>query len=876
MKKALLIAEKPDMRKKIKAVYEKYGHEDDIRFESFLGHIVRLKEPHEYKELWEKWDLAELPMIPESFEYIPDEKKMKKYKELRDEIKTGNYDYIINACDSGREGQAVAWNFLDYVGIKIPVKRLWLNDLTEQKIKEALENLIDEQEDWLVNMTKASKLRGYFDWGVGMNFTRTATLVAKQKINLGRVMTPTLKMIVDRELEIKYFKPKDFWEIECDFGKYKGIYFFQNEDGKDTTQIFDKEKVDCIEKELGPTVIITSMNEERVEKKTPKLHSLVYLQNECNKVFGYTMAQTLEIAQSLYEKQYISYPRTDSEYLTQSIASEFKDILSTIGNIPELESIVSEVLGQPGRIDDVSKNKRYVDDAKVSDHYAIIVTKMVPDLTKLTPQERNVYMLIAKRVLAIFMNPMVTKKTTIITENKGYKFKTTGSVLVDMGYRILYKADFDNDMIPDVSEGESLKNEGVEVLAKKTGPPVRLVDATLNDLMEHSGKLVEDKELKDVMNKAKGIGTPATRYQIVDKLVALKMIERKSKSFYATDYGISVIDQLKGQDIVSVDLTAKWEQKLRQIEACEYSPEKFYDEMIEYIKNTTEEMKQMKIDVKSSKKIVGVCPMCGKDVLEGANYFVCSGYSKDDNGCKLAIGKTMWGAKIPVSEVKKLLIGKETKEFSFKLEKDGVKKEWKSALYYDVVAKKIAFPKRERNEVGKCPGCGAKVIEGKGYYLCENYKKTCEVILPKKFLGASFTAYEVGQLLDGKESKEKSFKMEKEGEIKQWKSKVYYDLKEKRLMFPKFEREEICKCPKCEGTVIGGKGYYLCSNYKKSCSVIIPKVYSGANISKDEVKSLLNGETLGEKTFKWNSGKTGTAKLKYGEKLEFVFDRSAE
>lgn len=872
MKKALLIAEKPDMMLKIKAVYDKYGYKDKIVFKSFVGHVVALREPHEYKESWAKWDLNELPMIPEKFKYKPDKSKLKVYKELKEEIDKGNYDYIINSCDSGREGSHIFWAAITCMGgVSVPVKRLWLNDLTDKKIKEALENLRDEEEDWLKNLRSASQLRGYFDWGIGMNFTRAITLVANQKINVGRVMTPTLKMIVDRENSIKNFTPKDFWEIESDFGKYKGVYFYKLEDGKDTTQIFNKEEVENIKGLLGGKAVIETVTEERVEKKPPKLHSLDGLQKECNKLFGYTMSETLEIAQSLYEKQYISYPRTDSEYLTKSIALEFENILNVIGNVKDLSNEVDKILNNPSRIEEVSKNKRYVNDSKVSDHYAIIVTDSVPNLNNLTDKEKNVYITIAKRVLSIFMNPMATNKTTIITDNNGKKFKTVGNVLVDLGYQALYKSDFKDAIIPKVEEGEMLEVHGIEILAKKTSPPQRLDDGSLNDLMKWSGKLVEDKELKDVMNKAQGIGTPATRAGIVEKLVTLKMIERKGKSFYATDYGMSIIEQLEGQDISSVELTAKWEQKLSQIEVGEYSADAFYEEMVKYISETTENMKNMKVTIKSSKKIIGTCPNCGKDVIEGSKYYVCSGYSKEGNGCNLVIGKVMWGAKIPASEVKKLLEGKVTKEFQFKMEKDGVKKEWKTSLIYDNENKKLSFPKRENVKISDCPVCGGSIVEGKDYYLCSNYKKTCEVILPKKYLGASFSKQEIVSLLSGGESKEKSFKMEKDGQVKKWSSKVYYDLKERRIMFPKFEKKEVCKCSKCGGSIIMGKDYYLCSNYKKTCEVIIPKTYSGATITETEVVSLLEGRTLEEKKFKWKSGKEGNARLKYTGKLEFVF-----
>lgn len=871
-KRALLIAEKPDLMRKIKAVYDKYGHEDHITFKHFVGHIVRLKEPGEYKQDWKEWNIEQLPMIPEKFEYVPDKSKLDVYKDIKKEIETGEYDYLINGCDSGREGQAIYWNCIQGLNKNIPTKRLWLNDLTEKKIKEGLDNLIDETEPWLENMTKASQLRGYFDWGVGMNFTRCVSLVGGQKVNLGRVMTPTLKMVVDRELEIKNFVPKDFWEVECNFGKYKGLYVYENSDGEETTQIWDKDKGSSIVNSLDSVGLIESIVDEKVVKNPPELYSLANLQNEANKVYGYTMSETLEIAQGLYEKQYISYPRTDSAHVTSAVSKEFEGLLNVVKNIPELALDVQKVLNTTGRVEEVSKKKKYVDDSKVSDHYAIIVTDVVPNLENLSEKEKNVYILVAKRFLSIFMNPMTSSKTTIITRVGDKKFKTVGKMLIDLGYRALYNYKFESDVISGIKEGDRLNIVESNLISKKTTAPARLVDATLNNLMENAGRLLKDEELKEVIKTAKGIGTPATRAQIVEKLVQLKMIERRKKSFYATDYGINIIEQLSEFDITSVELTAKWEQKLSKIEACEYNADVFYKEMVEYIERTTKEIKEKDISFTSSKKVLGDCPNCTGQVIEGKKYYVCSNYKKEGIECNFAVGKVMWGSKISSSEVIKLLKGKETKEFNFKIEKDGVTKQWKSALFYDKTNKKLAFPVKERASVCSCPVCGGDVIEGKDYYLCEKYKNGCELILPKKYLKASLSKSDIVNLLSGKETKEKTLEINKNGEVRKWKGKLRFDVKGNKFVFPKSEKKIIAECPKCSKKIIEGKGYYLCEGYKDTCEVIIPKIYSNGIITAKDVADMMSGKETRDIQFKWKSGKTGTAKLKYTNKLEFVFN----
>lgn len=869
-KRALLIAEKPDAMKKFKAVYDKYGHEDTIVFKSLSGHVVKLKEPGAYKEEWGTWNLNQLPMIPDKFEYEVDRKKSQYFKEVRDEIMSGSYDYIINAMDGGREGENIYNSTISTIGCNIPEKRLWVNSLTEEEINRALNNLIDGNEEWLVKMKRASQLRSYFDWGIGMNFSRAITLKANSQVNIGRVMTPVLKMIVDREFSISNFKPVDFWEVEAEFNGYKGIYVNELEDGSLESRILSKSEAERIHEVSNGQGEVKHVIKEEVVKRAPRLYSLSDLQNDANDKFGYTLAETLEITQSLYEKQFLSYPRTDSSYVTESIASEFGVILESIKSVKSLSGIVDEVLNDKELIKKVSKNTKYVNDKKVSDHYAIIVTNVAPNLNDLSGKEKNIYTLVAKRLLSIFLNPMRVNKTMIISEVNNLKFKSTGKELIDLGYKKLYADSMNDVLLPEVSEGMSVECINSEIIQKKTSPPERLTDRSVNELMENSGKLVEDKELKEILKEAKGIGTPATRDQILEKLIKLNMVERKKKSFYATEYGIEVIDILKDYDVASVEMTAVWEQKLRMIENCTYDPDVFYEEMVDYIKKVTEEMKSKDISMRHDSKTIGSCPKCGKDVVETKKYYLCSDYSNDKK-CDFVIGKEMWGAKISKSEAIKILSGKETKEYSFKMNKNGQVKEWKSSLIYDSKEGRISFPKRETVSVCKCPKCGNDVVEGKGYYLCKEYKKSCDVIVPKTYLGAKINKSEVKTLLMSEPIKEREFKHESKGQVKKWKAKVKLDLKNMKFLFISEESKVAGKCPKCGNDVVEGKSYYLCREYKKTCDVIIPKEFRGANISIEDARIMLSGGTTGEKELTWKSGEKGKVKLRYVGKIEFVF-----
>lgn len=785
MAKALLIAEKPSLMREVMAVYNKFGHRDTIIFKSFAGHTMTLQDPEGYKEEWGgRWDFNVLPMIPDKFIYKPTKDKMDMYKSIRDEIKNGGYDYIINCCDPGREGQLIMFSFYDAIGCKLPVKRMWHKDLTEAELKRALDNLRDENEPSLKNMTIASKYRAYFDWLIGLNGTRAVSLVSNETIRVGRVMTPVLRIIVDRELELKNFVPKDFWEIEGNFGKYKGIYF--DEENENQTKFMDKSKAEKLIKSFGEKGTVIRVDKKKETKYAPSLHSLQELSNEANRVFGYTMAETLAIAQSLYEKKILSYPRTDSAFLTTAIAKEFKKPLKSILSVPELKDIASSVMSNDKILQVVGKNKKYVDDSKVSDHNAIIPTGVDVDLHKLSEKEKNIFTLVCKRFLSIFLPPMVSNKTTIITDNNGHKFNTVGSVLVDIGYMKLYSYKNNDNVLPDIKKGEVLDFKGAKLIAKKTSPPSRYNDETLGKAMENAGRFVEDEELSNVLKEAKGLGTPATRGSIVEKLVSLNMVERKKKSFYATDFGISIIDGLRGKDITLPELTATWEQKLTGIERGEYSPNDFYNEMLSYVKEMIDDFKKTKFSISNigDREVLGTCPKCGKKVFVGKDYYMCEGYKKD---CDFIIPILMFGAKVSKTEVKKILTGKETKEFEFKKGS----KEWKAKLVYDKDEKRVIYAKRGNS----------------------NSKGSGEVI--------------------GK-----------------------------------------CPNPNCTGSIKDNGNYYLCDHYKNPCHVIIPKIFSGSEITKADVVLMINGRETIEKKFTWKSGKTGTAKLKYTDKIEFVFNNS--
>lgn len=745
MAKALLIAEKPSLERDLVNAYKnnKNLFEDEIDFDHFVGHTMSLKGPGELNPEWEKWSLSNLPIIPDKFEYKVSDDKKKIFNGLKKKIEKGGYDYLINGCDSGREGQAIFHTFYRYIDCKLPVKRIWHNDTTEEELLRALTNLRDDlNEPALYNMTEASILRAEFDWLIGMNYSPAYTLRANtgKAIGVGRVMTPTLAIIVNRELEIRNFVPKDFYELDADFGIYSGKYFNEVEDKEvnrfDTMEDVNKIKNSLDKSEGSSKIILTK--KEKSNKYAPKLHNLAEIQSEAGKTHKYSAKKTLEVVQSLYEKKLLSYPRTDSNHLTEAMVKDFPKMLGCLKSITGLGEHVDKVLGDKSRLASVGKNKKYVDDAKVSDHYAITPTGVVPNLGKLTDEEVNVYTLVAKRFLAIFLDPQVTENSTIITENAGHKFKTKGTILVDKGYTVLYGTTVSDKLLPVVNEGDSITLKKTSILSKKTNPPERYVDGPFSMVMANVARMVENEELKEVLKEAEGIGTPATRHTIIEKLLASKTVMKKKDTFYATDYGISIINGLRGQEIILPELTAIWESKLTQIEKCVYSPEDFKKEMIEYIKEKTEEMKNMTVNIEGAenqnkKPSIGKCPKCGKDIIEGKKGFGCSGYKE---GCDFAVWKESnfyKDKKIGVKEMKALLKG--------------------SAIFGNLkLNKEHKLEYEKKDSAGKCPKCGKDIMENSKAFGCSGYKEGCKFTIWKEskfYKDKKIGAKEMKALLNG-------------------------------------------------------------------------------------------------------------------------------
>lgn len=673
MAKLLLIAEKPSVMRDIQRVYSKMkNYEHELVFGSFVGHVVGSAMPSYYDEKYQRWNKEDLPIIPEKTVYLPSPKTKDVFNDLKKKIKDKSLDGVISATDAGREGELIYLAFDDTVGNKLPVYRYWASDSTDESVEKALRNLIEPNDINIKRLGDSSRLRADFDWLIGMNYTRALSLATNKKFSVGRVQTPTLAMIVERDLERKNFVPKDFYEVLANFGGYSGVWV-----DEDNNRRFDKIEdakavVADIENEKTGTVK-TVTKRDKIDN-APTLHSLLELQKEAGKVYGYTASKVLDIAQVLYEeKKLITYPRTDSRHLPLAIAKDIKKHLTALVNLPDVGSFAKDILKNEPLIEKTMNMKKYVDDKKVTDHHAILPTNIAASLGGLTPDQMNIYLLIVRRLLAIFMPPEKRSETTIITSVKKHNFFTRGNIIVDKGYKVLYENVGKSKKeveLPNVKEGDTVSLDSIDMLSKKTTPPKAFDDPDLLIAMSNIGNSIEEKDLKDVLKDVAGIGTSATRGAIIENLITKNLVARKGKTLEATDEGILLIKTLGERDIVSPLLTAQWESKLRDVENGDLTYDEFKKDMRKYIATGVSELLDNIKPLASAQSygsseavVVGKCMKCDGDVIDANKLYKCTNnvYKKADS-CDFIIWKNVFGTNITKTDVKALLAGKQTKE----------------------------------------------------------------------------------------------------------------------------------------------------------------------------------------------------------------------
>lgn len=666
MAKTLVIAEKPsvgrDLTAALPGTFEK--HEGYLESAGYVitwavGHLVELVEPEDYDERWKKWRMADLPIVPDAFRLrARDAKSKKQFAVIRRQLGRDDVDLVVNACDAGREGELIFAYTYEAANARKPVKRLWLNAMTKRAIREAFERLRPGVE--MEPLEEAARSRSEADWLVGMNATRAATIRLRAAfdgaVSLGRVQTPTLALVARREEEIRAFEPEPYWLVEARFAAtgerlYNGRYL----GGK---RLPEEEASSIANLCAGQPGEITKLEQKRERERPQLLYDLTSLQRHANTLYGFSARRTLAAAQKLYEeKKAITYPRTSSRFLSSELVEEIHPTVELVGRQREYKAAAEYVLG----LEQLPLG-RVVNDAKVTDHHAIVPTRSEHDPEKMGGDEHKIYDLVAKRFLAVFHPEAVFERTRVETTVVDHVFRTSGRVLVEAGWRAVYGEEVaqqraqDDDSggdqeLPRLQQGERVETLSVDALRKETKPPRRFTDASLLAAMETAGKEIEEPDLREAM-KDSGIGTPATRAAIIERLIDVGYLEREGRALQATEKGVQVIRLLGEHPLTSPELTGDWEHRLGLIEQGSDSRPEFMSDIVKFTTETVAELDKLK-GVRIERANLGPCPVCGKDVIENRKGYSC--WSKDDPGCGFVIWKQKAGKTLPQSVVKELM-----------------------------------------------------------------------------------------------------------------------------------------------------------------------------------------------------------------------------
>ncbi len=678
--KTLIIAEKPSVARDIVGAlpgsfdeHKNFYESDDYVVTFAVGHLLELSDPEDYDPAWKSWKLDNLPIIPDEFKVRPRDKKSATQLNLIHKLlKRKDVDRVVNACDAGREGELIFTHIYETSETGKPVDRLWINSMTKAAIRDGFEKL--RPADQLEPLRDAARSRSEADWLVGMNATRAATTRrgwGAGVVSLGRVQTPTLAMMVKREREIQAFTPEPYWLVHATFDpRYNGLWFEGDE-----TRLKDGKRADeIVENVIGKTGRVESVERKEQSERAPLLYDLTALQRDANRRFGFSARRTLSAAQSLYEgKKAITYPRTNSRWLSGDLVPQLKPTAETLVPIPDYERGARFVLGL-----DQLPLARVVNDTKVDDHHAIIPTDIAHDVSAFTPDERRIFDLVARRFLAVFHPPARYARTTVVTEVEGERFRTRGKVTLEAGWRRVYgvevadpaKQDEDAEgegELPELKQGQEVRCAQAEAEAKETKPPPRYTEATLLSSMETAGKLVDDEELREAM-KERGLGTPATRAEIIETLIRREYIERAGKDLQPTPKGMSVVTMLEEHPITSAELTGDWEKQLSDIEHGNGARSAFMDGIAGFAKTTVEQIASLPDDkIKVERVELGLCPKCGAEtgeiLKENSRAYGCTSWkSREEPGCGFVIWKRVAGRTLTPEIARQLLADGRTTE----------------------------------------------------------------------------------------------------------------------------------------------------------------------------------------------------------------------
>ncbi len=710
MSKTLVIAEKPSVGRDLARVLpgpfakqEGYLDGPDYVITWAVGHLVQLADPDEYDAKYKRWRMPDLPIVPSKFKLVVrDERSRKQMSVVTSQLGREDVEKVVNACDAGREGELIFAYLYEKAKSKKPVQRLWLNSMTTAAMKSAFESL-RPSEDYAL-LEQAARSRSEADWIVGMNATRAATIRLKSSfdgaVSLGRVQTPTLAIVARREEEIKAFVPEPYWLVDARFdagiaagggaggdlggdgspddGSSRGgaeasrVYGGRFHAGAKPRLATEEEALAIVAACQGRQGTITKLDKKEQRERAPMLYDLTTLQREANTRYGFSARRTLAAAQRLYEEhKALTYPRTNSRYLTTDMVEEIKPTAELVGGQKEYAKAAAYVTGL-----DVLPLARVVNDEKVSDHHAIIPTRAEHGVDRMGDDDKRVYDMVVRRFLAVFHPEAVFENTRVETtivpagaqsggeKGVGHVFRTRGKLLLVPGWRGVYgevpseaKSAAEEDegadqQLPKLNDGEVVQTLEIASERKETKPPRRYSDASLLGAMETAGKLVEDDELREAM-KESGIGTPATRAAIIERLIQVGYIERDARALVATEKGLNVIRLLGEHALTSPDMTGQWEHRLDKIERGEDSREKFMGDIAGFAELTVKELDEKLKDVRIPRANLGPCPICGHDIKENRKGYSC--WARDDPGCGFVIWKGKSGKQLPVAIAKELI-----------------------------------------------------------------------------------------------------------------------------------------------------------------------------------------------------------------------------
>ena len=779
--KVLVIAEKSvasDIAKVLGGMTREkdYFEGDKYVVSSAVGHLLELAVPEKYDVKRGKWTFAHLPMLPPTFDLKPIKKTEDRLKLLKRLLKRSDIGTVVNACDAGREGELIFRYIIQASKCKKTIKRLWLQSMTPAAIREAFENLRTDEE--MKNLADAARSRSEADWLVGINGTRAMTAFNSKDggfflTTVGRVQTPTLAIVVEREEKINTFVSQKYWEvhtqIQAQNGQYEAVWFDpsfkKNEDRphERAERIWQEQKAQQLCQKINTKQGTVQDSAKRTTQLSPLLFDLTSLQREANNRFGFSAKTTLALAQSLYEKhKVLTYPRTDAKALPEDYIPTVQNTLKVIAEMPRYASHANEVLSHRW----VKPSKRVFDNSKISDHFAIIPTLQAPK--KLTEAEEKIYDLVVKRFLAVFYPAAEYDVTTRITTVEKETLKTEGKVLVKAGWLAVYGRDAESaETLPVVAKNEKVLVAQASVEEKATKAPPRYTEATLLSAMEGAGKLVEEDELREAM-AGKGLGTPATRAAIIEGLLLQNYLRREGRDLAPTYKARQLFALLKGlgvSELSEPELTGEWEYKLAQIEQGKLDRDTFMKEIRDMTVDIVEAAKRYEgntVPIENPAHLKNPCPKCGGEIVENYRRFACT-------KCDFSLPKHPGGRTFEVPEVEALLKDREIGPLDGFISKMGRPFASKLRLTDDF---KLEFDfgneEKEKDEpidtsvlsvVGQCPKCGSKVFDSPKGYICEKtLEKGCDFRIGKTILQQPISAEEVKKILtEGKSSELNGF-----------------------------------------------------------------------------------------------------------------------